>query len=171
MREALAAAGVAAGQEVGGIAGVGPAAGGMAAPHGSMTAFNSMRESYLAHLALDAAARTLLCGNAGLSNQRRSSLLTQGRATLRCSLTCSKGVSSWRPLSRLRGTTAIMRNSAWRTSSAFSLETQLAWRVPRLLIRRRRTTPPSACMEHFIQRHGHCETYMHADMLNVQFES
>ena len=42
----------------GGIAGVGPAAGGMAAPHGSMTAFNAMRDGYLAHLALaDATAR------------------------------------------------------------------------------------------------------------------
>jgi hypothetical protein len=59
VREALAAAGAAAGQAVGGIAGVGPAAGGMAAPHGSMTAFNNMRDSHLAHLALaDAAART-----------------------------------------------------------------------------------------------------------------
>ena len=51
MREALLAA-------AGGIAGVGPAAGGMAAPHGSMTAFNAMRDGYLAHLALaDATAR------------------------------------------------------------------------------------------------------------------
>ena len=59
MREALAAAGADAGPAGGGIAGVGPAAGGMAAPHGSMTAFNNMRDSYLAHLALaDAAART-----------------------------------------------------------------------------------------------------------------
>ena len=66
----------------------------------------------------------LLCGNAGLSNQRRSSLLKQGRATLWCSRTCSKGASSWRPLSRLRGTTAITRNSAWRTFSAFSQEEQ-----------------------------------------------
>ncbi len=55
------AAGVAAGQAAGGIAGVGPAAGGMAAPHGSMIVFNSMRESYLAHLALpEAAARAAL---------------------------------------------------------------------------------------------------------------
>ena len=45
VREALLAA-------AGGIAGVGPAAGGMAAPHGSMTAFNAMRDGYLAHLAL-----------------------------------------------------------------------------------------------------------------------
>ena len=51
MREALLAA-------AGGVAGVGPAAGGMAAPHGSMTAFNAMRDGYLAHLALaDATAR------------------------------------------------------------------------------------------------------------------
>jgi hypothetical protein len=42
----------------GGVAGVGPAAGGMAAPHGSMTAFNAMRDGHLAHLALaDATAR------------------------------------------------------------------------------------------------------------------
>jgi hypothetical protein len=51
MREALLAA-------AGGVAGVGQAAGGMAAPHGSMTAFNTMRDGYLAHLALaDATAR------------------------------------------------------------------------------------------------------------------
>ncbi len=42
----------------GGVAGVGPAAGCMTAPHGSMTAFNAMRDGYLAHLALvDATAR------------------------------------------------------------------------------------------------------------------
>jgi hypothetical protein len=59
VREALATAGADAGPAAGGIAGVGPAAGGMAAPHGSMTVFNNMRDSYLAHLALaDAAART-----------------------------------------------------------------------------------------------------------------
>jgi hypothetical protein len=59
VREALAAAGADAGPSAGGIAGVGPAAGCMAAPHGSMPAFNNMRDSYVAHLALaDAAART-----------------------------------------------------------------------------------------------------------------
>ena len=59
MREALSGARADAGQSVGGIAGVGPAAGGMAAPHGSMTDFNNIRDNYLAHLALaDAAART-----------------------------------------------------------------------------------------------------------------
>ena len=60
MREDFAAGGVAGvGPAAGGIAGVGPAAGGMAAPPGSMTtAFNAMRDGYLAHLALaDAAAR------------------------------------------------------------------------------------------------------------------
>jgi hypothetical protein len=58
-RPCLLLAGADAGPAGGGIAGVGPAAGGMAAPHGSMTAFNNMRHSYLAHLALaDAAART-----------------------------------------------------------------------------------------------------------------
>ena len=42
----------------GGIVGVGPAAVCMAAPHGSMTVFNSIRDGYLAHLALaDATAR------------------------------------------------------------------------------------------------------------------
>jgi hypothetical protein len=42
----------------GGVAGVGQASDGMAAPHGSMTAFNTMRNGYLAHLALtDATAR------------------------------------------------------------------------------------------------------------------
>jgi hypothetical protein len=42
----------------GGVSGVGPASGGMAAPHGSMTAFNAMRDGYLAHLALlDATTR------------------------------------------------------------------------------------------------------------------
>ncbi len=42
----------------GGIVGVGPAAVGMAAPHGSMTVFNSIRDGYLAHLPLaDATAR------------------------------------------------------------------------------------------------------------------
>jgi hypothetical protein len=45
VREALLAA-------AGGVTGVGPAAGGMSAPHGSMTAFNDMRDGYLAHLAL-----------------------------------------------------------------------------------------------------------------------
>jgi hypothetical protein len=59
VREALTVAGADAGPAAGGIAGVGPAAGGMAAQHGSMTDFNNMRDSYLAHLALaDAAART-----------------------------------------------------------------------------------------------------------------
>jgi hypothetical protein len=59
VREALEVAGADAGPAAGGIAGVGPAAGGMAALYGSMTAFNNMRDSYLAHLALaDAAART-----------------------------------------------------------------------------------------------------------------
>jgi hypothetical protein len=59
VREALATAGADAGPSAGGITGVGPAAGCMAAPHGSMTSFNNMRDSYLAHLALaDAAART-----------------------------------------------------------------------------------------------------------------
>jgi hypothetical protein len=41
VREALLAA-------AGGVAGVGPAAGGMTAPHGSMTAFNAMRDGRLA---------------------------------------------------------------------------------------------------------------------------
>jgi hypothetical protein len=42
----------------GGVAGVGPAADGMTAPHGLMTSFNTMRDGYLAHLALsDATAR------------------------------------------------------------------------------------------------------------------
>jgi hypothetical protein len=51
VREALLAA-------AGGVADVGPAADGMAAPHGSMTAFNAMRDGHLAHLDLaDATAR------------------------------------------------------------------------------------------------------------------
>jgi hypothetical protein len=51
VREALLAT-------AGGVVGVGPAADGMTAPHGSMTAFNAMRDGYLAHLALvDATAR------------------------------------------------------------------------------------------------------------------
>ena len=51
MREALLAA-------AGGIVGVGQASVGMAAPHGLMTVFNSIRDGYLAHLALaDATAR------------------------------------------------------------------------------------------------------------------
>jgi hypothetical protein len=51
VREALLAA-------AGGVVGVGLAAVGMTAPHGSMTAFRVMRDGYLAHLALsDATAR------------------------------------------------------------------------------------------------------------------
>jgi hypothetical protein len=67
VREALTEAGADAGPAAGGIAGVGPAAGGMTAPHGSMTNFNNMRDSYLAHLALaDAAARTAALRERGL---------------------------------------------------------------------------------------------------------
>jgi hypothetical protein len=58
--------GAGAGPAEEGIAGVGPAAGGMAAPHGSMTAFNAMRDGYLAHLALaDVAVRATALGERG----------------------------------------------------------------------------------------------------------
>jgi len=52
------AAGAVAGLVAGDITGVGPAAGGMSAPHGLMTAFNTMHDGYLPHLPLaDVTAR------------------------------------------------------------------------------------------------------------------
>jgi hypothetical protein len=72
----------------------------------------------------------LLCGNAGLFKPAQVEPFNAGPGDIGCSLTFSKGASSWRPLSRLRGTAAITRNSAWRTFSEFSPEMQLAWRAP-----------------------------------------
>jgi hypothetical protein len=63
----LAEAGADAGPEAGGIAGVGPAAGCMEAPHGSMTTFNNsaIAISVIWLLRMRQPGR-LLCGNAGL---------------------------------------------------------------------------------------------------------
>jgi hypothetical protein len=116
VREALAAAGADAGPAAGGTAGVGPAAGGMAAPYGLMTDFNNMRDSYLAHLALaDAAARTAVLRERGPFKPAQVETFKAGPGDIEVFAdivqTCSKGASSWRPLSLLRGaTTAITRN-------------------------------------------------------------
>jgi hypothetical protein len=101
VREALAAAGADAGPAAGGTAGVGPAAGGMAAPYGLMTA--------------DAAARTAVLRERGPFKPAQVETFKAGPGDIEVFAdivqTCSKGASSWRPLSLLRGaTTAITRN-------------------------------------------------------------
>ena len=84
MREALAAAGADAGPAAGGITGVGPSAGGMAAPHGSMTTFNNMCDGYLDHLALaDATARTAALRERGPFKQAQVEPFNAGPGDIR----------------------------------------------------------------------------------------
>jgi hypothetical protein len=110
VREALASAGPAAGPAVGGIAGVGRAAVGMAAQHGSMAVFNHMRDSYFAHRALVDAAVKAALKDRGSFKPSQVEPFHAGPDDIRVFDDMLEQCLKLQPLSRLRGTTVIMRN-------------------------------------------------------------
>jgi hypothetical protein len=115
-----------------------------------MTAFNAMRDGYLAHLALaDATARAAALRERGPFKPAPVEPFKAGPVDImvfddmleRClKLTTTITVERYFGDNEELG---------WRTFSAFSPGMQLAWCALRLLIHRFRTTRTSACMEHY----------------------
>jgi len=138
VREALLAA-------AGGIVGVGQASVGKAAPHGLMTVFNSIRDGYLAHLALaDATARAAALREGGPFNPAPVEPFKAGPGII---MVFTDMLERCLKMETTITVAMYYIDNEELSMSYFLIVFTGACRTHRLLIRRFRTTRTSNCME------------------------